>query len=62
MISRIYVAAWLLILAAAALTYITGNFDDLTFTIFGFLFSTLFFTGLVGVLPWWVNQRQTWSY
>jgi hypothetical protein len=56
MLVVIYAFAWLLVAAAAGILYLTGYFDQVMLTIFGFLVSTLFFAGVVVVLPWWVDK------
>ncbi len=58
----IYVLIWFLVAAAAGVVYLTGNLSEITLTVFGFIFSTLFFAGLVAVLPFWVNERHSWKY
>ena len=62
MVTKIYALVWLVIAASAALFYFTGNFTEITFTVFGFIFSTQLFAGLVAVLPWWVDKRYSWKY
>jgi hypothetical protein len=58
----IYALIWLLTGASAGLLYFTGNFKELTMTVFGFIFSTLVFMGLIAVLPWWVDKQYSWKY
>ena len=62
MFIRIYVFALALSAAAAAALFLTGNFTELTITVFGFLFSTLVFMGMVAVLPWAVDKQFTPRY
>jgi hypothetical protein len=62
MVTRIYSLFWLLLVASAALLYLTGNFSELTLAVFAFLFSALLFSGLVAVLPWWVDKQYSWVY
>ena len=62
MVTKIYALVWLVVAGAASLFYLTGNFNELTLTVFGFVFSTLLFTGLVAVLPWWMDKRYSWKY
>ena len=50
-IAKIYVLVWFLAAVAAVGTYMTGFFNELTLTIFAFVFSTLAFLGVVAVLP-----------
>lgn len=56
MLIKIYILLWAAVVVSAAGLYSFGFFNEMWLTIFGFLFSTLFFAGLVGVLPWWVSQ------
>ena len=58
----IYALTWFLISAAAGAVYLTGNFDETTMTIFGFMFSTLIFAGLVAVVPFLVDDHHSWKY
>ena len=62
MLIMIYVLIWLLTAASAGLLYFTGNFNELTTTVFGFIFSTLVFMGMIAVLPWWVDKQYSWKY
>jgi hypothetical protein len=62
MVVIIYALIWLLTAASAGLLYFTSNFNELTMTVFGFMFSTLVFMGLVAVLPWWVDKQYSWKY
>ena len=62
MVLRIYALIWLLVVASAALIFFTGNFNDLTLTVFGFIFSTLFFMGFLAVLPWWLDKIYAPKY
>lgn len=57
-----YVLIWFVVAASAGILYLTGNFNEMTLTIFGFLVSTLFFMGIVAVLPWWVDKRYSYKY
>lgn len=57
MLVIIYALIWLLTAASAGLLYFTGNFNELTLTVFGFIFATHTFMGVVAVLPWWVDKR-----
>ena len=60
--TKIYALVWLLVIGAAGVFYFTGNFSDITATVFGFIVSTLVFAGLVAVLPWWVDKQYSWEY
>ena len=62
MVTRIYALIWLVLLALTAAVYVTGNFTEMTLTIFGFTAATLFALGLTMVLPWWVDKTHTWKY
>lgn len=62
MVTKIYALVWLVAAGAAGVVYFTGNLNELTATVLGFLFSTILFTGLVAVLPWWVDRRYSWEY
>ena len=62
MLILIYALIWLLTGASAGLLFFTGNFNELTMTVFGFIFSTLVFMGLVVVLPWWVDKAYSPKY
>ena len=62
MVTKIYALVWLVVAGAASLFYFTGLLNDVTLTAFGFIFSTLLATGLVLVLPWWVDKQYSWKY
>lgn len=62
MVTKIYALVWLVVAGAASLFYLTDNFNELTLTFFGFVFSTLLFAGLVAVLPWWTDKQYSWKY
>jgi hypothetical protein len=51
-----------LVAAAAGILYLAGYFNPLMVTVFGFLVSTLFFMGIVAVLPWWVDKQFSPKY
>ena len=59
MVVIIYALIWLLTMASAGILYFTGNFNELTMIVFGFISSTLVFMGMIGVLPWWVDKRYS---
>ena len=52
----IYALAWIAAAAAAGVLFVTGNLNETAYAVFGFLFTTLFFGGLVAILPWWVDR------
>ena len=58
----IYALIWFLVAAAAGFGYLTGYLNEMTLTVFGFIFSTLFFAGIVAVLPFWMDEHYTWNY
>jgi hypothetical protein len=58
----IYALIWAFTAAIAGLLYFTGNFSELTLTVFGFIFSTLVFMGAIAVLPWWLDKQYSWKY
>lgn len=62
MFITLYILIWLVSAAAAGVLYISGNFNEMLVTLFGFLFSTLFFAGIVAVLPWWVDKHHTYPH
>lgn len=62
MVIRIYALIWLLAAASAGFLYLAGFFNELTLTVFGFIFSTLVFMGLVAVVPWWIDKHHSWKY
>ena len=59
MIGKIYAFVWLLVAAAAAVTYSLGYFNEPMLSVFGFIFSTLFFMGIVAVLPSLVDSHYS---
>jgi hypothetical protein len=62
MVTKIYALLWLVVVASAGLFYFTGNLNEMTLTVFGFLAFTLFAAGIVAVLPWWVDKKYSWKY
>ena len=50
-IAKIYGLVWLLSAAVAAGGYLTGFSNELMLTVFGFVFTTLAFLGVIAVLP-----------
>jgi hypothetical protein len=59
MLLRIYALIWVLVIAAAGILFVTGNSDEVTLTILGFVSATLFFAGLLGVLPWMMEEHYS---
>lgn len=62
MVLIVYALIWVLAAASAGLIYFTGKFSEPTMTVFGFIFSTLVFMGMIAVLPWWVDKKYSWNY
>ena len=62
MVIKIYAFIWLLVFAVAGLLYFSGNANELTIAVMGFIVSTLLAAGVVIVLPWWVDRKYTWIY
>jgi cytochrome c oxidase subunit IV len=58
----IYALTWFLVLAAAGVAYLSGYFNQMTGMIFSLIVSTLFFAGVVLVLPFWMNERHALKY
>jgi hypothetical protein len=51
MLIKIYVVLWMLLGLAVGVVAFTGNFTNLTATIFGFVSMPLIFAGMIIVLP-----------
>lgn len=51
MIQKIYGMIWAFIGAVAAILFLTGNFTQLTFVVFGFISFGMIFMGMIAVLP-----------
>ena len=62
MIIKIYALIWLLVVGSAMALFFTGNFTEITLTVFGFIAATHIATGITVVLPWWVDKTHTWTY
>jgi putative flippase GtrA len=62
MVLKIYALVWSLVAALAGLSYVTGNLNEMTVTVFALVISTLAAVGVVTVLPWWVDRKYTWRY
>lgn len=56
---RIYGLIWFLVLAATGASYLMGLINEMTFPIFGFVFSTLVVGGFVAALPAWLNEHYS---
>ena len=59
MLVKLYGLFWVLLAVAAGTIVATASFDAVTLTTFGFAFGALVFTGLVGVLPWWMEKHYS---
>lgn len=55
--AKIYGLIWILTALTAVGVYLTGFFNETTLTIFGFVFSTLLFLGVVAVAPALMNDH-----
>jgi hypothetical protein len=62
MVLKIYGGLSLVVAALAAVTFFTGNLNEFTLPIFGFVVSTLFFMGFVAVMPWWMDKMYAPKY
>lgn len=51
MLTRLYIALWVIFAAAAAVTYLTGNMNDVVLVAFGFVAFGMIFMGMISVLP-----------
>jgi hypothetical protein len=58
-VTKIYGLVWFLAAATAGGAYLTGFSGEITLTIFGFVFSTLVFLGIVAVLPALMNEHYS---
>lgn len=54
----LYGLIWIIFAAAAITAYMTDSLSPTNLAIFGFLGSTLFFIGLVALLPFLVNRHH----
>lgn len=62
MVPKVYTLIWVVVIAAAAGLYFTGNFNEIALNVFGFIFSTLLLGFFVAVLPWLMDKHYTWKY
>jgi hypothetical protein len=60
--AKIYALVWLLMAVFVGIAYFTGYINEITTVVFGFIFSTLIFMGIVAVLPFLVNEHYTPKY
>lgn len=58
-VAKIYGLVWFLVAATAGGAYLTGFFNEITLTIFGFVVSTLVFFGIVAMLPALMNDHYS---
>lgn len=56
MLILVYAVTCVLLVTAAGILFMTGNLNEMTLTIMGFLTSTLLAMGFIGVLPWWTDR------
>ena len=56
MVTKIYGLLWLLAVGAAGLLYFVGGPNEYLRVVFGFVFVTLAFAGLVPVHPLWASS------
>ena len=56
---RIYGLIWLLVLGLTGVSYLMDFINEMTFPIFGFVFSTLAVGGFVAALPAWLNEHYS---
>ena len=57
MLLRIYALVWFLTVGTTATLYLGGFFNEQVLIVLGFLTAMLVFTGIVAVLPWWLNKQ-----
>lgn len=57
MLIKIYALFWVMLITVTGILSANGMINEYTITILGLLFSTLFFTGLIGVLPWEMDRH-----
>ena len=56
---KFYAFTWLFLLAVVGVLYVTGLFNSVLMISFGFIFATLFLTGVAAVLPVWVDEHYS---
>jgi hypothetical protein len=57
MLLKIYAFTWAVMIAMAGMLFATGMLNEFTITALGFIFPTMFFVGLFGVLPWMMDRH-----
>ncbi len=55
--AKLYVLTWIIFSAAALSAYTTDSLSPIRLTLFGFFGSTLFFMGLVALIPHLMNRH-----
>ncbi|MEZ5429063.1 MAG: hypothetical protein R2747_22645 [Pyrinomonadaceae bacterium] len=58
MILKVYKMVWALILATAALFFLTGNLTEFTAVVFGFISFGMVFSGMMNVLPTVISHPE----
>ena len=61
-VARIYALICLFVLAVASVMYLTGSFNPVTLTVFGFIIAALIFIGMIAVLPSTVGHQYSPKY
>jgi fatty acid desaturase len=56
-IAKIYAVAWFMAAVAVGGVYLLGFLSETLLTIYGFVFSTLLFLGVIAVLPALMEER-----
>lgn len=56
---KFYVFTWIFLLAVAGILSASGLFNPMLKTSFDFIFATLFFAGIVAVLPLWMDEHYS---
>lgn len=59
MLVKLYALAWIVVAAATGALFVTGYLNEMTELILGFLFSALLFTGIIGIVPLWMEKHHS---
>lgn len=59
MLTKVYLSTWLVIAAAFAVFFLTGNMTMFVLVVFGFIAFGMVFMGMMGVLPTIVGPHAT---
>ena len=51
MLTKIYLTLWAILIAAAAIVFLTGNLTEMGHVVFGFITFGMIFMGMISVLP-----------